>query len=90
VSRHNVYRDGKVHVKAAMCPTCIFRGGNLMALERGRVKAMVEHARANESTIVCHETTHRGGGNAVCRGFYERFPTTPLQLAQRLGLVIEQ
>lgn len=26
--------------------------------------------------------------NAVCRGFFDRHKTTPLQLAERLGLVV--
>ena len=83
--RHNVYRDGRVHVQAELCSTCIFRPGNLMHLKSGRVRGMVDEAREHESAIVCHQTLD--GDNAVCRGFFERYPTQPLQIAERLGLV---
>lgn len=68
-----------------MCSTCIFRNDNLMQLKSGRVKEMVEASKRNESAIVCHQTL--GGDNAVCRGFFERFPTVPLQIAEHLGLI---
>jgi hypothetical protein len=85
--QHNVYRDGKVHVCARMCATCIFRPGNLMHLERGRVRQMVDDAKRDESCIPCHKTLE--GDNACCRGFYDKHPTQPLQIAERLGLVNE-
>lgn len=84
--RHNIYRDGRVHVRAEMCPTCIFRKGNLMQLRAGRVRDMVDEAKGHESAIVCHATLGTDS-NAVCRGFFERYPTTPLQLAERLDLI---
>lgn len=85
-----VFRDGKVHVMAKMCPTCIFRPGNLMRLEPVRVKHMVEGATKAESCIPCHETTHnQAEGEAICRGFYEKFPTVPIRLAQALGRLVE-
>lgn len=84
--RHNVYRDGRVHVQAELCSTCIFRPGNLMQLRSGRVRGMVDEAREHESAIVCHQTLD-GREQSVCRGFFDRWPTTPLQLAERLGMV---
>jgi hypothetical protein len=85
MARHNVYRDGRVHVQASMCSTCVFRPGNLMALRAGRVRSMVDEAREHDSAIICHQTLD--GDGAVCRGFFERWPTTPLQLAERLGMI---
>lgn len=85
--RHNAFRGGKVHVCARECETCIFRPGNLMYLEPGRLRGMVDQAKRNDSAIICHKTLD--GDNAVCRGFYDRFPTLPLQLAERLGFVAE-
>lgn len=85
--KHDVYRDGKVHVCREMCSTCIFRPGNLMDLRGGRVRGMVEAARKDGSSIVCHKTL--GEHNAVCRGFFERYATAPLQIAERLGLLVE-
>jgi hypothetical protein len=83
----NAYRNGRVHVKRSMCRTCIFRPGNLMQLRPGRVRQMVSEARANESAIICHTTLD--GPNAVCRGFFDRFATAPLQIAERLGYLEE-
>lgn len=87
MTRHDVYRDGRIHVCARMCDTCIFRPGNLMDLQPGRVAQMVADAVRKESTIVCHQTLD--GKNAACRGFYDRYPTQPLQVAARLGLITE-
>ena len=86
-----VYRNGKVHVMKHMCASCIFRPGNLMRLEDGRVNQMVKDATKAQSCIPCHQTTFgQAKGNAVCRGFFEQHPTASLQVAQRLGFVIYQ
>lgn len=86
---HDVYRDGKVHVLAEECETCVFRPGNRMRLEPGRLAGMVRDAKRADSTIVCHSTLYRTDGvrHAACRGFFDRHPTTPLQVAERLGCV---
>lgn len=85
---HNAYRDGKVHVGARLCDTCVFRTGNLMHPAPGRLAAMVNDAHANESAIICHSTLYREGvDHAVCRGFFDRHRTPPLQVAERLGLI---
>ena len=83
-----VYRNGKVHVCALMCDTCIFRPGNLIDLEEGRVEGMIRDATRNESCITCHETL--GADQAICRGFFDKHATQPLQVAQRLGFVVFQ
>lgn len=58
-----------------------------MHLEEGRVEEMVAQATANESCITCHKTLD--GQQAVCRGFYDRHRTQPLQIAERLGFIKE-
>jgi hypothetical protein len=80
-----VYRKGKVHVLSSMCKTCIFRPGNLMHLDPGRVEEMVQGATQGNSTIVCHETL--GGLEAACHGFYKLHSTSILQVAERLGFL---
>lgn len=84
---HNAYRDGYVHVCAEMCPTCVFRPGNLMQLKRGRVRSMVDEAKRDDSAIICHSTLD--GDNAICRGFYDRHDTLPLRLARLFKRVRE-
>jgi hypothetical protein len=74
-----------VHVCKTMCTTCVFRPGNLMHLDVGRLAQMVQEACAEESAITCHSTLD--GDNAVCFGFFERHATQPLQVAERLGMI---
>lgn len=74
-----------MHVLAERCASCIFRPGNLMRLEPGRLAEIVSEARAADSAIICHETA--GADEAVCRGFADRWQTTPLQVADRLGFL---
>lgn len=81
-----VVYDGKVHVCARMCSTCIFRPGNLMDLQPGRVDQMIRDATTNEGTIPCHQTLERKHG-AICRGFFDKHKHATLQIAERLGYV---
>ena len=85
MAKYDMFRDGKVHVCEKMCSTCVFRPGNLMRLEDGRVEGMVEDATKADSTIVCHQTLD--GRNAACRGFFDKHKTQPLQIAERLGFI---
>lgn len=87
------YRDGRVHVVADKCATCIYRPGNLMFLEPGRVKDLADSARADDTTITCHSTlpdvTGGPGAEAVCRGYYDAHAdeVTPLRLAAAMDLL---
>ena len=81
------FRDGLVHVCRQMCATCVFRPGNLMDLQPGRLEQMIKGSVRDESAIICHETLN--GDRAVCRGFFNKHKTQPLQLAERLGYLAE-
>lgn len=78
------FRGGRVHVAAALCETCIFRKHTPAVRPKGLL-AIVRQAIERESAIVCHSTI--GGREAVCRGFFNKHKTAPLQIAERLGLV---
>lgn len=82
---YDVFRDGKVHVMADKCSTCIFRPGNLMGLEPGRVKSLVDETVAQDTVIYCHKTLD--ANTAVCRGLFDSHKTTMLQLAERLDVI---
>lgn len=82
---HDAFRNEKVHVCKKQCKTCIFRPGNLMQLNPGRVEQMVQDAINKDSAIICHDTLN--GPNAVCRGFFDKYQTTPLQFAERLNMI---
>lgn len=90
MSHHNAFRDGKVYVCAHLCKTCVFRPGNLMHLEPGRVEAMSVDAIRNDSAIICHSTLD-GEAQAVCRGFFDKHSnsTIPLRLARVMGNIKE-
>lgn len=64
----NAYRDGKVHVCARLCETCIFKPGT--PIPPSRVQEMVDSSISNDSAIICHSTLNTPF-NAVCRGFHE-------------------
>lgn len=82
------YRAGRVHVCADLCKTCVFRPGNLMQLQPGRLRGMVEEAVEGGGGITCHATLDTSE-RAVCRGFFDRHQgdVLALELAVRLGVV---
>lgn len=82
------YSEGRIHVQESMCSTCVFRPGNLMNLHRGRLADVVRRNVANDSALTCHATLYGDAEQeAICRGFFDRHKTTPLQLAERLDLI---
>jgi hypothetical protein len=81
------YRDGQVHVMAEKCPTCVFRPGNLMHLQPGRLTDMVRQSIADGGGITCHDTLYREDvDQATCRGFWDahRDRVQAFQVAERL------
>jgi hypothetical protein len=78
----------RTRLLARMCDTCVFRPGNLMHLRQGRLRDLVEQARAAERYIVCHSTlpgmAPEGVQPAVCRGFADRYRTRALQVIEWL------
>lgn len=84
------YHDGKVHVCAELCATCVFRPGNLMRLESGRLSRMIHDALRGDTAIICHSTLYQQTQQeAVCRGFFDRHKrdTLPLRLALMLDTI---
>lgn len=68
--RHDVAdpETWSVRICLERCTTCIFRPGNPMGLEEGRVKGMVDQAVADRGHIVCHATLGTDSP-AICAGF---------------------
>jgi hypothetical protein len=75
MQRQDAYAGGKLRVLTDKCSTCIFRPGNPMHLDAGRVRDMVDESLAGGGYITCHQTLtygeHPDFGPAVCRGFYD-------------------
>ena len=80
---------GGVRLLSGQCATCIFRPGNPMHLQPGRLADMVASTCQAEGYIICHDTLPYGAhpevGQALCRGFYERYSTAFIQVGDRLG-----
>lgn len=79
---------GLPRLLARKCDTCVFRPGNLMRLQPGRVDDMVQEAVGNNSWIVCHDTAPTGQApSAICRGFWDvhRADSMGCRLAVALG-----
>jgi len=84
-----VFDAAGVHVKREQCSTCIFRPGNLMQLQSGRVKDMVEACNRDDTNVICHQTLEQPVG-ALCRGSFDLRPGQMAQIAQRLGALVEE
>ncbi|MEV0257693.1 hypothetical protein AB0H82_25975 [Streptomyces sp. NPDC050732] len=84
--RHDVAdpETWSVRVCGDRCTTCIFRPGNLMHLEPGRVASMLKKAVAEEGHIVCHQTLGTQAP-AICAGFAAHPRGRVASLALRLA-----
>lgn len=89
MSSTNVYRNGKVHVQAEKCSSCIYRPGNLMRLEPGRKEGMEAEAVAEGGVIPCHQTILGAREQeSICRGFFDVTKHQGLlAVAERYGIV---
>ena len=89
------YRDGRLHVLAEKCATCIYRPGNLMHLDEGRREQIEQDNLDSQSALTCHSTLpygpHPQAEGAVCRGFYDvtRRRSPILALADVMGIIKE-
>lgn len=83
-----------IKVMKEQCETCIFRPGNPMHLNPGRVAGMVREAKLQDTHITCHDTLEIVTGTreteAMCRGYLETGARPQLlRIAERLGGVEE-
>lgn len=86
-----VYDDGHLHVMAEKCVTCVFRPGNPMRLQPGRLAELVDENRRNQAALVCHKTTYdQAEQEAICRGYFDAYGGDyPLVIASRLRIIRE-
>ncbi len=89
------YRDGALHVVAERCSTCMFRTGNLMHLQEGRLADLVKSNLDAKAALVCHQTLEYGDrpdvGEALCRGFVDSYGdrVPAVRLATALGITCQ-
>lgn len=59
---------------ADRCATCVFRPGNLMHLQPGRLASLVADNLAAGAVLTCHSTLHgQTEDEAMCRGFFDAY-----------------
>ena len=79
----NAFRNGKVHVCAVMCESCIYRPGS------GAYQSPIIEAAVKEGTaVICHKTLDTPE-NAVCAGFHANHRTPVLHMAEHMGIVVK-
>lgn len=77
-----------MRVLTEQCETCIFRPGNLMHLNPGRLADMVADVKATEGYVTCHTTLDLPlRQRAICRGSFDRIKTRIIQMAERLDFI---
>lgn len=76
------------------CSDCVFRSGNLMHLQPGRLGDLVRANLDADAALVCHQTTYEQDerGEAICAGFARAYghEVTGLRAANVMGLVQDQ
>ena len=72
-----------VRLLATQCSTCIFRPANLMHLEPGRVKGMLDEVRATDTYVVCHQSLGRKLGD-ICKGSNDAHCGQLVRMAERM------
>lgn len=87
--------DGKLRVLTERCSTCVFRPGNPMHLNPGRLRDLVQQNLSAGAALVCHQTLSYGDhpdfGPALCRGFYDAHghQVNLVRIMQRLDGIAE-
>lgn len=83
---------GKPRLLSEQCATCIYRPGNPMRLNPGRLAEMTRLALQQGSQgVICHDTLPYGGhpafGPALCRGFYDGYAARSnfIRVINRIG-----
>jgi hypothetical protein len=80
--------DNRVRVMVEKCDTCIFRPGNLMTLNPGRVADMTRSTDLNDTNVTCHKTLGTPLG-AFCAGSVARQPGQLVRIAERLNGIVK-
>lgn len=86
------YHDGMIHVVSEKCGTCVLRPGNLMHLQEGRLKDLIETNLRADTAFACHQTIYGGAEQeALCRGYVDAYgdSVTPVRVARLFGAIKE-
>lgn len=68
------------------CEHCLF--GKSPVVRKGRKGQIIKDCLKRDTHFLCHVPQVTGDSTeVVCRGFYERYPTQMIRIAQRLNMV---
>ncbi len=68
----NVYRDGKLHVRAEQCGNCLYSKDRLV--DGARARDITAETRGTEGgSFVCHRSQVSDEPEAVCSVWFDRF-----------------
>lgn len=83
-----IYRDGKVHVRASQCANCLLSRDRLVPGERARQLIADTRATAG-SSFICHRNQVSDEPEAICRAWWDRYATDDpiLSLAVSMGVI---
>lgn len=70
-----------VNVKKKCCGKCLFTANKIVSDDRK--SELVKSCLANDTHFICHETK-----DAVCKGFYGKYTSQAVRIAQRLGGIV--
>jgi len=71
------------------CDTCIFRPGNLMDLNKGRLADLIESTDEGDTNVICHKSRSVSGAihtDAWCKGSVDRRPGKAVRTLREMGL----
>ena len=80
----NIYRNGKVHIRARECENCLFSPNRIVS--GSRAADIVKQTKdTSGASFICHKDQVDKEPTAICRGwwdrFYDRDPTVRLAVA---------
>jgi hypothetical protein len=88
MSAVNVYRDGKVHVRASQCDHCLLSKDRLVDGERAR-DIIRETRERDGGSFICHRNQVSDEPEAICATWFERFGDEDpvLRVAAAMGVI---
>lgn len=87
-SRTEVYRDGKVHVRADQCDHCLLSKDRLVDGDRAR-QLLADTRATDGSAFICHRSDVADTKPAICAAWWDRFSDEDwiMRLAKIQGIV---
>jgi len=88
MTRSEVYRDGRIHVRGEKCGNCLYSPDRLVSGARARELTTDPRAEPG-STFVCHRSQVSDEPEAICSAWFDNFAREDpiLRLAMAMGVI---